>query len=86
MKEQERLIEKFQVNPKSGLTNEQVKNNQEKYGLNKLKEKKKKGMFRKFLDQFKDVMIVLLLISAAISLVFGFVKNQQLLNLALMQF
>lgn len=75
MKEQERLIEKFQVNPKSGLTNEQVKNNQEKYGLNKLKEKKKKGMFRKFLDQFKDVMILILIAAAIISFVIACVEK-----------
>ncbi|MBE6132807.1 MAG: calcium-translocating P-type ATPase, PMCA-type [Erysipelotrichaceae bacterium] len=75
MKEQERLIEKFQVNPKSGLTNEQVKNNQEKYGLNKLKEKKKKGMFRKFLDQFKDVMILILIVAAIISFVIACVEK-----------
>ena len=75
MKEQERLIEKFQVNPKNGLTNEQVKNNQEKYGLNKLKEKKKKGMFRKFLDQFKDVMILILIAAAIISFVIACVEK-----------
>ena len=75
MKEQERLIEKFQVNPKNGLTNEQVKNNQEKYGLNKLKEKKKKGMFRKFLDQFKDVMILILIVAAIISFVIACVEK-----------
>ena len=75
MKEQERLIEKFQVNPKSGLTNEQVKNNQEKYGLNKLKEKKKKGMFRKLLDQFKDVMILILIAAAIISFVIACVEK-----------
>lgn len=75
MKEQERIIEKFQVNPKSGLTNEQVKNNQEKYGLNKLKEKKKKGMFRKFLDQFKDVMILILIAAAIISFVIACVEK-----------
>ena len=75
MKEQERLIEKFQVNPKNGLNNEQVKNNQEKYGLNKLKEKKKKGMFRKFLDQFKDVMILILIVAAIISFVIACVEK-----------
>ena len=36
------------TNLKSGLTPEQVKERQEKYGLNELKEQKKKSLFQKF--------------------------------------
>ncbi|MBR1983234.1 MAG: cation-translocating P-type ATPase [Clostridia bacterium] len=51
-----------------GLTSAQVAENTQKYGPNKLDEKKKKGVVARFLEQFKDVMIIILLIAAAISL------------------
>ena len=51
-----------------GLTSAQVAENTQKYGPNKLDEKKKKGIVARFLEQFKDVMIIILLIAAAISL------------------
>ncbi len=51
-----------------GLTSAQVAEKTAKYGPNKLEEKKKKSMIARFLEQFKDVMIIILLIAAAISL------------------
>lgn len=75
MNEQERYIEKFNVNKERGLTSDQVKTNFEKFGSNKLKEKKKKGIFRKFLDQFKDVMILILIVAAIISFVIACVEQ-----------
>ncbi|MBP3333103.1 MAG: calcium-translocating P-type ATPase, PMCA-type [Clostridia bacterium] len=54
---------------KSGLTSEQVASLQEKYGPNKLREKKKKTMLQRFFDQFKDVMILILIVAAIVSFV-----------------
>ncbi|MBR3715166.1 MAG: calcium-translocating P-type ATPase, PMCA-type [Clostridia bacterium] len=54
---------------KSGLTSAQVASLQEKYGPNKLREKKKKTMLQRFFDQFKDVMILILIVAAIISFV-----------------
>jgi len=59
-----------------GLSEQEAKDRLEKYGENKLKEAKKKSIIAKFFAQFKDVMIILLLVSAVVSLVFGFVKNE----------
>ena len=55
---------------KKGLSNEEIIKRKEKYGLNELKEGKKKSLLQKFLAQFKDFMIIVLIISAIVS---GFV-------------
>ena len=55
------------TNIHTGLDTTQVKQRQEKYGPNKLKEAKQKSSFARFVDQFKDPMIIILLIAAAIS-------------------
>lgn len=59
----------------NGLSEEEANLRLQKYGENKLKEAKKKSFILRFFSQFKDVMIILLLISAVISLVFGIVEN-----------
>ena len=51
----------------TGLDNAGVASAKEKYGENKLQEKKKKTMLQRFLEQFKDAMIIILLIAAAVS-------------------
>ena len=66
-KENEAVLTDLVTDQKLGLTSEEVKSRQEKYGENKLQEKKKKTMFQRFMDQFKDPMIIILLIAAAIS-------------------
>lgn len=50
-----------------GISDDEVSKNQKKYGLNILEHKKKKSIFIKFLEQFKDIMLIILLISAIIS-------------------
>ncbi|MGO2084215.1 cation-translocating P-type ATPase [Vagococcus sp.] len=54
-----------------GLSSEEVGQRLEKYGHNQLDEGQKKTLLSKFLDQFKDVMIVILLIAAIISFFMG---------------
>lgn len=51
----------------NGLSNEDIAKKQEKYGLNELAGKKKQSLFSKFLNQFKDFMIVVLIIAAIVS-------------------
>jgi len=50
-----------------GLNDTQVHQLREKFGENRLREKKKKTNFQRFLDQFKDAMILILLAAAAVS-------------------
>ena len=61
------VLESLSSNPQTGLSTQQVEKLTEQYGPNRLKEKKKKSNLQRFFDQFKDVMIIILLIAAAIS-------------------
>lgn len=61
------LLDSLGTKREKGLTTDQVVRLREKYGENKLREKKKKTLFMRFIDQFKDVMILILIVAAGIS-------------------
>lgn len=61
---------------KLGLSDEEVKRRQEKYGKNKLQEKKKESVFIKFLKQFNDFMIIILIIASIISAVVSKIQGE----------
>jgi len=67
---------KLETNCKTGLTNEQVAQKREKYGYNELKETKKKSLLVKFLEQFKDFMIIVLIVAAIVSGVVGTIEGE----------
>ncbi len=69
-KEVKDVEKELETNQETGLTAEEVTKRREKYGLNQLKEKKKKSLFMRFVDQFKDFSIIILIIAAIVS---GFV-------------
>ncbi len=54
-----------------GLSTQEVKDRLQKYGYNKLEEAKKRPLILRFIDQFKDAMIVILLIAAVVSFFVG---------------
>lgn len=58
---------------KMGLSPEQVKQLQEKDGPNSLASKKKTSLFQRFIAQFKDFMIIVLIVAALLS---GFVAQE----------
>ena len=51
----------------NGLTADAIREKQKIFGQNKLKEKKKKTLLARFIDQFKDVMILILIAAAIVS-------------------
>ncbi len=59
----------------NGLSSEEAAARLEKNGKNKLKEAKKKTLFRRFLEQLADPMIIVLLAAAAISAVTVILNN-----------
>ncbi|MBQ7236655.1 MAG: cation-translocating P-type ATPase [Clostridia bacterium] len=65
---QEKVLNELNVDSTIGLSSAQVVERREKFGENKLKEKKKKTNLERFFEQFKDAMIIILLIAAAVSL------------------
>lgn len=71
----EAVISQLKTDVKSGLTLAEVKARQEKFGENKLKEKKKKSNLQRFFEQFKDAMIIILIVAAIISFVIACVEG-----------
>ncbi|MDD4896041.1 MAG: HAD-IC family P-type ATPase, partial [Atribacterota bacterium] len=60
---------------KVGLSSSEVKQRLEKIGPNQLKEGKKRTVWHMLIDQFKDVLIIILLASAVISVLLGEVTD-----------
>ncbi len=69
------VIQELESHPSAGLSSSQIPEKLSQYGENKLTEKKKKTNFQRFLDQFKDVMILILLVAAAISFVIAIIEG-----------
>ena len=61
------VLQELSSDQTRGLGREEAEKRREQYGENRLQEKKKKSTFQRFLDQFKDVMILILLLAAAVS-------------------
>ena len=62
----EEVLRQLNANP-NGLSAEEVKRRQEKYGPNKLKEAEKASWFQRFMAQLKDPMLIILMIAAVVS-------------------
>lgn len=63
------VLEALSSDFENGLSSAQAAERQKKYGPNKLREKKKKSNLQRFADQFKDVMILILIAASIISFV-----------------
>ena len=54
---------------REGLSTAEAQKRLDEYGHNELEEGQKRGLLAKFLDQFKDLMIIILLVAAALSVI-----------------
>ena len=72
----EEAQENLKTNVNEGLTSKQVAEKREQYGFNELKAEKKKSLFVKFLEQFKDFMIIVLIVAAVVSGVVGYIEGE----------
>ena len=60
----------------NGLSDTQVNKRQEKFGKNELQTKVKKTLLQKFIEQFKDFMIIILIIAAIVSGIIGIKEGE----------
>ena len=65
---------------KNGLSDDQVSERIKRYGLNKLEEKKKESNIKKFLNEFKNTMIIVLMIAAIFSFVSAIINNESFID------
>lgn len=71
-----KVVQTLQSNLTTGLSENQVLEKRAQHGENKLREKKKKTNFQRFADQFKDVMILILIVAAIISFVIACIEGE----------
>jgi len=69
-KSKKNLFEEFETTS-TGLTDDEVKKRRKKYGENRFVEKEKDGLIKIFFDQFKDSLVIILLVAAIISFFSG---------------
>ena len=72
----EEVIRELKTDKKEGLNYEEVKIRQLKYGKNKLKDKPKESILTKFIKQFNDFMIIILIIASIVSAGISFFQHE----------
>lgn len=77
------IIAELNTNLQQGLTNEEAKLRIEKYGYNKLKEKKKKSLLYMIFQQINDVLIYVLIAAAIISALLGEIPDAIIIGLVI---
>ena len=75
MKEEEVL--EVLKSSKNGLTNDEARKRLAEYGPNELKEVKKRGLLKMFLDEFKDVFVLLLIVATIFSAFIGYYESRR---------
>lgn len=76
------VVEIFDSNI-SGLSSDEVKKRQEKFGKNELREKESDPTWKIFLESFKDPMVIILIVAAVIQIITGSVMESLIIFLVL---
>ena len=72
----EAVLRELGTDPDRGLTAEQIQEKRGQFGENRLREKQHKSYLQRFLEQFKDVMILILLAAAGVSFVIACIHGE----------
>ena len=64
-------LETLEVSMSAGLTAEEAEDRLLQYGPNRLNSAKRRSLFLRILDQFKDFLVLILIAAAVVSVVFG---------------
>ena len=72
----EEVLRRLQTSTKMGLADNEIESRKEKYGSNKLQEKKKENIVIKFVKQFNDFMIIILIIASIISAFTSYMQGE----------
>ncbi|AFS77900.1 calcium-translocating P-type ATPase YloB [Gottschalkia acidurici 9a] len=83
-KDIEELSSELNVDISVGLSEEEVKLRKEKYGENILKEGKRKSIISMFFSQFKDFMVIILLIASIVSGLLGEISDTVIILLVVL--
>ena len=69
------VARKLRTNIERVLSKEEAENRRNKHGPNKLEEKKKENILIRFIKEFKDFMIIILIIAAIVSAVVSYIQG-----------
>ena len=72
----EDVLKKIGSNEKTGLGRRDIKQQKQKYGLNKLEDKPQESLLVKFVKQFDDFMIIILIIASIISAGVSYIQGE----------
>jgi len=72
----EEVIRNFNTSKEEGLNSSEIAKRKEKYGINKLEDKPKESIIIKFLKQFNDFMIIILIVASIISAVISYMQGE----------
>lgn len=67
----DQVLVKLQTQPDTGLSPEEAARRLEQYGRNELQEQPRPGFLARLLNQFKDMVVILLIVASVISAVLG---------------
>lgn len=71
----EEVARELRTNLKIGLREKDVQEREKKFGKNKIREAKKESLIVKFIKQFNDFMIIILIIAAIVSAVVSYIEG-----------
>ena len=72
----EEVTEQLKVDTQQGLASQDVQSRLEQYGPNELNQEEKTTLLQKFIEQFKDFMIIVLLVAAVVSAIVGIMEGE----------